>query len=237
MTAGILAYGAYLPHARLERKAIAEALGAPSGSGTRAVASYDEDTTSMAVEAARAVLRTPGTPAPATVCFATTAPPYLDKTNATAIHAALDLDPCVAAYDMAGAVRSGSAVLWAALGASRPTLAVAADVRTGLAGGADEREGGDGAVAFLCGPADGAIAHVLGSASVTREFLERWRLPARAPRGSGRSASASRCTCRSANARSARRSRGPASPPTASTGSSSPDRTPGRASAWPPPPA
>ena len=51
---GLLAYGAYVPYARLDRKSIGEALGASAGSGTRAVASYDEDTTSMGVEAARA---------------------------------------------------------------------------------------------------------------------------------------------------------------------------------------
>src|SRR5947207_1875161 len=54
---GIAAYGAYVPYWRLDRKAIATALGAPSGSGTRSVASYDEDTTSLGVEAARAAVR------------------------------------------------------------------------------------------------------------------------------------------------------------------------------------
>jgi uncharacterized OB-fold protein len=59
-------------------------------------------------------------------------------------------------------------------------LAALADVRTGLAGGADERDGGDGAVAFLCaGPSADAppLAVPIASASATAEFLERWRLP------------------------------------------------------------
>ena len=42
-----------------------------------------------------------------TVWFATTDPAYLDKTNATAIHAALGLAASAAAYDMIGSVRSG----------------------------------------------------------------------------------------------------------------------------------
>ncbi len=54
---GLLAYGAYLPYHRLQRKAVAATLGARGGSGTRTVASYDEDTTSLGVEAARAALR------------------------------------------------------------------------------------------------------------------------------------------------------------------------------------
>ena len=54
---GIVAYSAYLPYFRLERKAIGESLGPSAGSGTRSVASYDEDSTSMAVEASRAAMR------------------------------------------------------------------------------------------------------------------------------------------------------------------------------------
>jgi 3-hydroxy-3-methylglutaryl CoA synthase len=62
---GIVAYGAYLPYFRLDRKAIGESLGATADKGTRSVASYDEDTTSMAVEAARAALRAAGAARPA----------------------------------------------------------------------------------------------------------------------------------------------------------------------------
>ncbi|HBH03044.1 MAG TPA: hydroxymethylglutaryl-CoA synthase [Candidatus Rokubacteria bacterium] len=182
MTAGIVAYGVYLPCSRLERKAIGEALGAPAGSGTRTVASYDEDTTSLGVEAGRAALRASAL-RPEALYFATAAPAYLDKTNATAIHAALALDAGAPAFDLAGAVRSGAGALRAALDAPRPTLAVLADVRAGLPGGGDEREGGDGAVAFLCAP-DAREAPVLAvpvaHASATAEFLERWRLPGEA---------------------------------------------------------
>jgi len=204
---GIVAYGTYLPYWRLERKAIGEALGVSAGSGTRAVASYDEDTTSMAVEAARATLRglvrwgaptwppkppnarhAPAEPGrsskdsdgllagPETLYFATSDPAYLDKTNATAIHAALDLPSTTMAVDMVGSVRSAAGALRVALDARAPSLAVMSDVRTGLPGGADERDGGDGAVAFLCGD-DDVLAEPLGSASATAEFLDRWRLP------------------------------------------------------------
>ncbi len=177
---GIVAYGSYIPYYRLDRKAIGEALGTSASQGTRSVASYDEDTTSMAVEAGRAAMRTAPGIAPAAVYFATASPPYLDKTNATAIHAALDLDPGAAAFDMAGSVRSGMGAIRAALDAGRPTLAALSDIRTGLPGGGDEREGGDAAVAFLFGP-DGAgvpaLATPIAWAGATAEFLERWRVP------------------------------------------------------------
>ena len=55
--AGVLAYGGYVPFHRLDRADIAAALGGGGGKGTRAVASYDEDSTSLGVEAARIALR------------------------------------------------------------------------------------------------------------------------------------------------------------------------------------
>src|SRR5439155_941905 len=133
------------------------------------------------VEAARAALRRAPRLAPEALYFATASPAYLDKTNATAIHAALDLAPSAPAFDMAGAVRSGAGALRATLDARGTALAVLSDIRTGLPGSADEREGGDGAVAFLCGDDSRdspVLAEPVASGSATAEFLERWRLPA-----------------------------------------------------------
>src|SRR2546426_1088892 len=56
------------------------------------------------------------------------------------------------------------------------TAVAAADVRTGLPGGADEAMGGDGAAAILVGEGP-VIAEHLGGASATEEFLDRWRRP------------------------------------------------------------
>jgi uncharacterized OB-fold protein len=80
---------------------------------------------------------------------------------------------------MIGAVRSGAGALRAALDARRPTLAVLADVRTGLPAGGDERDGGDAAAAFLCGDdvTGSVIAEPIGFASASAEFLDRWRVP------------------------------------------------------------
>ncbi len=211
---GIVSYGVYIPYYRLDRKAIGDAQGVPAGKGTRAVASHDEDATSMGVEAGRAALRgAPGTAA-AGLYFATADPGYLDKTNATSIHAALGLPSSAAAYDMAGSVRSGAGALRAALDSNRATLAVLSDVRTGLPAGADERDGGDAAAAFLVGPgtaAEPVIAELVTWASVSAEFLERWRSREPASRASGRSASASTPTYRWPPRRWARRSSRPAS--------------------------
>ena len=172
---GIVSYGAYLPYWRLQRGAITGALGAGGGRGTRSVAGFDEDTTSLGVEAARVALRVaPAGSSPDSVWFATTEPAYADKTNANAIHAALALPSSVIALDTVGSTRSG----WgAALAAGRTNgLAILADIRTGLPGGGDESNGGDAAVALLFG-ADGVLAEVLSHASATAEFTDRWRVP------------------------------------------------------------
>ena len=168
--ADLIAYGTYVPRHRLARSDIAAALGAPAGKGSRTVAGYDEDTTSMGVEAARVALNAlPDGVSPNLVAFATTAPAYVDKTNANGLHAALALEESIPAFDMVGAVRSGVAALWMAQAAGG--LAVLSDVRTGLPGGADEATGGDAAAAFVFGE-DGAIATPLAGASATGEFLD-----------------------------------------------------------------
>jgi 3-hydroxy-3-methylglutaryl CoA synthase/uncharacterized OB-fold protein len=176
---GIVAAGVYVPERRLERGAIAAALGTPPAPGTRSVAAYDEDSTTMGVEAARnALAGLPVALAPRRLLFATAGPAYLEKTNATAIHAALALDESVGAYDIGGAARSGAGALRLASDSTEPTLVVLSDVRTGRPGGTDERDGGDGAVAFVVAP-DGPSdqARPIGWGAATLEFLDRWRLP------------------------------------------------------------
>ena len=74
MTRGIVGAAAYLPHRRLDRSTIAAVAGTGGGKGTRAVAGYDEDTTTMGVEAARAALRPLGGMVPHTLWFSTVAP-------------------------------------------------------------------------------------------------------------------------------------------------------------------
>ena len=175
---GILGWGVHLPYRRLDRAAIAPVAGAGGGKGTRTAASYDEDSTTMGVEAARQALRSSAV-APRTLWFATTTPAYLDKTNATAVHAALRLDRTVPAFDALGSVRSGIGALTAALDSPSSALVVTSDVRGGRPGGPDESAGGDAAAALLIGSdEDGPVlAEVVARVSVSEEFLDRWRVP------------------------------------------------------------
>ena len=170
--AGIVGYHAYLPAYRLERGEVAAAIGS-SARGVRCVAGYDEDSTTLGVAAALPVVRGQE-PAVGSVWFATTDPVYADKTNATTVHAALDLQPDIIAADLGATLRSGIVALLVA--ARDGGLAVLADRRGGPAGGADEREGADAAAAFLFGERN-PLAHITCTASVTAEFIDRWRAP------------------------------------------------------------
>jgi 3-hydroxy-3-methylglutaryl CoA synthase/uncharacterized OB-fold protein len=180
---GIVSYGVYVPYRRLKRAAIGEVLGVKAQKGERAVASFDEDSISMVVEAARDALRAaPGAPVDA-LEFATTTPPYADKLNAAVVGAALRLSAAIRATDVTGSVRAGlTGLLHAAdavRGGARGALVAAGDCRLAAPEGKAEQANGDGAVAFLLGAVNAGrvIAEIEATASITREFLDGWRLP------------------------------------------------------------
>lgn len=170
--AGIVRYGSYVPYFRLSRAAIG------GGKGERAAASYDEDSVSMAVEAARDAVR--GASGVDTLLFATTSPPYAEKLNAAMLQAALDLPHSVRSLELGASSRMGlGALLLGAdvAAAGGRALVCAGDVVVGAPGGARESQGGDAAVAFITGVDENAIARFVGRASTTTEVLDVWRLP------------------------------------------------------------
>src|SRR5579875_324745 len=178
--AGIVSYGSYVPYRRLKRAAIAQVLGVAAVKGERAVASFDEDSVSMAVEALRDALR--GTPERdvQALFFATTTPPYAEKLNAAIVGAAAQLPSEIRAADLTGSVRAGlSAMLQAAdavnAGAQHAAVAMA-DCRLAAPEARAEQTNGDAAAAFVIGAHD-VIAEIEATASVTREFLDIWRAP------------------------------------------------------------
>lgn len=171
--AGILRYGTYVPYYRLPRAATPA-----GGRGERAVAAFDEDATSLAVEACREAARGCAT-APANLLFASLSHAYAEKLNAAVLHAALDLPADTRSMDAGGSGRAGLTALGAAAGlaAQAPALVAAADVTSGPAAGAAEARGGDGACSFLLGPDDRAAAVIAACAARTEELLDVWRSP------------------------------------------------------------
>ncbi len=171
--AGILRYGTYVPYNRLDRSRLHR-----PGTGERSVASFDEDATSMAVEAGREALRG-AERTEADILFASTSHPYAEKLNAAVIHAALDLPAATCSADLACSSRSGLAALALAsrMAGDRRVMACASDIVVGAPLGPRESAGGDAAVTFLVGTGPDVGAAILGTASRTTELLDVWRGP------------------------------------------------------------
>jgi 3-hydroxy-3-methylglutaryl CoA synthase len=170
--AGIVRYGSYVPYFRLTRAAMG------GGRGERAVAGFDEDAVSMAVEAARDVVR--GGVALDGLMLATLSPAYAEKLDAATVQAALDLPESISSVTLGGSSRMGLAGLLLGLdlaAAGKRTLVCASDVVVGAPGSARESQGGDGAAAFVTGPDAESVARMVGRASATIEILDAWRLP------------------------------------------------------------
>jgi 3-hydroxy-3-methylglutaryl CoA synthase/uncharacterized OB-fold protein len=178
--AGIVSYGSYIPYRRLKRAAIAELLGVPASRGERAVASFDEDSVSMAVEALRDALKGAPGATIGSLLFATTTPPYGEKLNAAIVGAAALLPAEIRAADLTGSTRAGLSGLLQAAEAAQASgthaVIAMADARLGAPEGRVEQQSGDGGAAFILGR-EGALAEIEASASFTREFLDSWRAP------------------------------------------------------------
>ena len=184
MSSGIAAWGTYLPFWRLQRSAIKGVLGSGGGRGTRAVASHDEDTTTLGVEAGRRALAVGPGRAPCRTCssrrrtrrtWTRPAPRRCTPPSASDAAAAPTTSPARRGRPSGALLQA----LGAASGSGRTTLAIVSDLRTGLAGSAEERDSGDGAAALLCAP-DGAVAELIGRGAASDEFLDRWRVPGEA---------------------------------------------------------
>jgi 3-hydroxy-3-methylglutaryl CoA synthase len=178
---GILSFGAYLPRTRLQRKAIAAANGwfAPGlkglARGERTIGNWDEDTITMAVEAARDALGGEDRSALAQVVLASTTHPFDDRQNATVLATALHLPSALRTADAAGSLRAGTGALAAALQGRDRTLVVAADARRAKAGSTQEMHYGDGAAAMLVG--EGVpVARLLGAHTESVDFVHQYRM-------------------------------------------------------------
>jgi 3-hydroxy-3-methylglutaryl CoA synthase len=183
---GIAAWGAYAPRLRLSRKAVTEANAwvAPNlrakAKGERAMANWDEDALTMAVEAARDALgadddRT----AIDALYFASTTAPFVDRQNAGIVAAALTLEKAIASADVTGSQRCGLGALGQALaavqgGSARRALVATAEHRRARAASSQELDNGDGAAAFVVS-ADAGAAEFLGRGSITDDFVDHFR--------------------------------------------------------------
>lgn len=176
--AGILAYGAYIPKLRLERKQIAQSWGIPGAPGEIAVGNFDEDSITMAVEAGRDCIQDD----PAGVgglYFASTSAPYHEKSCSTLVASVLDLPQDALTADFGTSLSAGLMALVAAVGVvddgiAESVLVTAAECRVPEPRSADEQTLGDGAGAVLVGKVD-PVAEIKGLFTSYDEIMGSWR--------------------------------------------------------------
>jgi hydroxymethylglutaryl-CoA synthase len=181
---GILAFGAYVPRLRLQREAVVAATSWYNSSlkalakGERAMAGWDEDAITMAVEAARDCLSDSDRVGLARVLLASTSLPFADRLNAGVVKEALNLSDDIGAADLTGSQRAGTSALLHALESARggagDVLCIAAEQRVAKPASEAELVYGDAAAAFVVGQGE-PIATLLGSHSSTVDFVDHFR--------------------------------------------------------------
>jgi hydroxymethylglutaryl-CoA synthase len=181
---GILGFGAYVPRKRLQRSAIyaANAWFAPGlkglSKGERSTGDWDEDSITMAVEAARDALTGVDRATIGSVSLASTTLPFADRLNSGIVKEALFLSDAVAALDVTGSQRAGLSslrqALEAAAGRQAPHLCLAADMRITSPASDLELTTGDAAAGLLVGTGD-IVARFVGAYSTTFDFVDHYR--------------------------------------------------------------
>jgi hydroxymethylglutaryl-CoA synthase len=181
---GILDFGSYLPFYRYARADMGKTWdlrqAMPALGGERTVANYDEDTLTMAVEAALNCLEGHARADVDTLYFASTTAPFAEKSAASLVGVGCDLNVSRAG-DFANTLRASSVALGAAFDAvsarsANQVLVTASDMRQAVPGTVAEAILGDGAAAVLVGAGENIIAELEACAHVTNELFENWRL-------------------------------------------------------------
>ena len=177
----ITAAGIAIPRWRLSRRAIAAAISwvnpaaQSQSAGARAVGNWDEDTLTLAVEAAQGCV---GGPPPTALHLASTTLPFADRSNAALVAAALDLPEAIETLDLGGSLRAGTTALANAARRGGAALVVASDVRKARPGSAQEFTIGHGAAALrieTAGTAAAPLASVLGTGHLAANFVDHYR--------------------------------------------------------------
>ena len=179
---GITAYGAYIPRARLSKKAIAEANAWFDAGlnllakGERSICNWDEDSITMAVEAATDCLTALDKRSLSALYMASTTFPFLDRQNSVVVSEALNLDRSLRSMDIGASQRAATSALISLLEANSQGTAmlVASEHRRTKAGSRSEMLWGDAAAAITTG-SENIIAEFLGAETLAEDFVDHYR--------------------------------------------------------------
>lgn len=181
---GLLATSRYVPRLRLERSDLfaMHRWMAPGlrglAKGQRAMANWDEDAVTMAVEAVRALTSSLVDQPVAGLTLASNSLPFAERLNAGIVASALGLSGTTAVRDVGSSARAATTELISALNHAcvpeQVQLLVAADRRTGRPASTLEMISGDGAAAVAVGHGP-VIATLVGSRSEYADFVDHFR--------------------------------------------------------------
>lgn len=185
---GIVSYGCYIPKLRIKTEDIARQWGKDpekikNGLGVKekALGAIDEDSASIAVEAARMCFEN-GTLSPkdvGAIYVGSESKPYAVKPTASIVAAALGCGTNLTAADFEFACKAGTAAIQTAMGVvaagiAKTALAIGADTAQGRPGDALEFSAGSGGAAMLIGN-ENVIATIDSTYSFTTDTPDFWR--------------------------------------------------------------
>lgn len=184
---GIVGYGAYIPRYRIAAEEIGRvwAGGSAFPVKEKSVPGPDEDTATMAIEAARNALSRCAAIDPAqirAVWVGSESHPYAVKPTGTTVAEAIGATPATMAADLEFACKAGTEALQMSIalvgsGMARYALAAGVDTAQGRPGDALEYTAAAGGAAFIVGPAAEAVAELEGSYSFVTDTPDFWRRP------------------------------------------------------------
>src|SRR3989344_5007872 len=185
---GIVGYGAYVPRYRITAEEIGKVwnkdgkrTGASLGVSEKAVAAWDEDSATIAVQATRTAIES-GRINPndiGAIFIGSESKPYAVKPTATIVAEACGCSGNLTAADFEFACKAGTAGIQACVG-----MAASGMIEVGLAVGTDTAQGrpndalefsaGSGGAAFIIGR-ENLIAEIEGTYSYTTDTPDFWR--------------------------------------------------------------
>ncbi len=185
---GIVSYGAYVPHFRITPDEIGKVWGVDGkamGKGlmitSKSVPAPDEDTITIAVEAARNMMRRCDVDPKdiGALYVGSESHPYAVKPSGTIVAEAIEAAPDLTVADFEFACKAGTAAIQTCLGLVgsgmvKYAVAIGADTSQGAPGDALEYSASAGGAAFLIG-SEKVIATVNRTCSYTTDTPDFWR--------------------------------------------------------------
>ena len=184
---GIVGYGAYVPRYRIAAAEIGRVWPAAGSDPVeeKSVPGPDEDSATIAIEAARNALARCGAFDPQeirAVWVGSESHPYAVKPTGAILAEAIGATPATMGADLEFACKAGSEAMQMAaalVGSGMGDYALAAGVDTaqGRPGDALEQTAAAGGAAYVLGPADASLAVLEGSYSYVTDTPDFWRRP------------------------------------------------------------